>query len=162
MSSTRVQTRIPNWITRTLQVSTEDLSLNTIMFDCVITAQHNTLASCLFVFLGVTTHCGCIFHSPVAGFSLLIFEVSRSNRTTRHIRQDSSGRVINPSQRPLPDKTQHSQQTNASGGIRNHNLRGQAAIDLRVRPLGHWDRHSGIIPVHIPIKTLFRMGPTPV
>jgi hypothetical protein len=31
----------------------------------------------LFVcFLGVTTHCGCIFHSPVAGFSLLVFEVS--------------------------------------------------------------------------------------
>jgi hypothetical protein len=32
---------------------------------------------CLFVcFPGVTTHCGCIFHSPVAGFSLLVFEVS--------------------------------------------------------------------------------------
>ena len=32
---------------------------------------------CLFIcFLGVTTHCGCIFHSPVAGFSLLILEVS--------------------------------------------------------------------------------------
>jgi hypothetical protein len=31
----------------------------------------------LFVcFPGVTTHCGCIFHSPVAGFSLLVFEVS--------------------------------------------------------------------------------------
>jgi hypothetical protein len=25
---------------------------------------------------GVTTHRGCIFHSPVAGFSLLVFEVS--------------------------------------------------------------------------------------
>jgi hypothetical protein len=31
----------------------------------------------LFVcFLVVTAHCGCIFHSPVAGFSLLVFEVS--------------------------------------------------------------------------------------
>jgi hypothetical protein len=29
---------------------------------------------CLFVcFPGVTTHCSCIFHSPVAGFSLLRF-----------------------------------------------------------------------------------------
>jgi hypothetical protein len=27
-------------------------------------------------FPDVTTHCGCIFHSPVAGFSLLVFEVS--------------------------------------------------------------------------------------
>jgi hypothetical protein len=31
----------------------------------------------LFVcFPGVTTHCGFIFHSPVAGFSLLVSEVS--------------------------------------------------------------------------------------
>jgi hypothetical protein len=28
---------------------------------------------------------------------------------THHIRQDSSGRVISPSQRPLPDNTRHSQ-----------------------------------------------------
>jgi hypothetical protein len=27
-------------------------------------------------FPDVTTHCGCIVHSPVAGFSLLVFEVS--------------------------------------------------------------------------------------
>ena len=27
-------------------------------------------------FPAVTTHCGCIFHSPVAGFSLLILDVS--------------------------------------------------------------------------------------
>ena len=25
---------------------------------------------------GVATQCGCIFHSPVAGFSLLAYEVS--------------------------------------------------------------------------------------
>jgi hypothetical protein len=42
------------------------------------------------------------------------------------------GRVISSSQRPLPDNTQHSQQTNfhASGGIRTHD---------RSRR-GHWDR----------------------
>jgi hypothetical protein len=28
------------------------------------------------LFPGVTTHCGCIYHSPVAGFSFLVFEVS--------------------------------------------------------------------------------------
>jgi len=32
----------------------------------------------------VKTHCDCIFHSPVAGFSLLVFEVSWSHTTTRH------------------------------------------------------------------------------
>ena len=93
----------------------------------------------LFVcFPGVTTHCGCIFHSPVAGFSLLGFEVSLSHTTTRHSREDSSGRMINPSQRPVPDNTQ----TNiyASGGIRTHNRSRRAAEDLRLRPRGHWDR----------------------
>jgi predicted GH43/DUF377 family glycosyl hydrolase len=35
------------------------------------------------------------FHSPIAGFSLLVFEVSCSHTTTRHSWQDSSGRVIN-------------------------------------------------------------------
>jgi len=52
--------------------------------------------------------------------------------------------VINPSQRPLPDNTQHSQQTNihAPGGIRTHNLNSRTAEDLRLRPRGRWDRHS--------------------
>ena len=42
---------------------------------------------------------------------LLIHEVSRSHTTTRHSRYDFSGRVISPSQRLVPDHTQHSQQT---------------------------------------------------
>jgi hypothetical protein len=43
---------------------------------CSVNYRH-TYAVCLFVcFPGVTTHCVCIFHSPVAGFSLLVFEVS--------------------------------------------------------------------------------------
>ena len=54
---------------------------------------------CLFVCL-----------SPV-GQGLLIHEVSRSHTTTHHSRYDSSGRVISPSQRPLPDNTQNSQET---------------------------------------------------
>ena len=44
--------------------------------------------------------------------------------------------MISSSQRPLPENTQHSQQTNihAPGGIRTHNLRRRAAADLRLRP----------------------------
>ena len=51
--------------------------------------------------------------------------------------------MISPSQRPLPDNTQHSQQTNihAPGGIRTHDRSRRAAVDLRLRPRGHWDRH---------------------
>jgi hypothetical protein len=75
------------------------------------------------------------------GQGLLIHEVSRSHTTTHHSRYDSSGRVISSSQRPLPDNTQHLQQTNihAPGGIRNNNLSRRAAADLRRRPRGHWD-----------------------
>ena len=105
----------------------------------------NDLCTFMIMFVcfpAVTTHCGCIFHSPVAGFSFLVFEVSWSHTMSRHSRYDSSGRVISPSQRPLPDNTQHSQQTNihALGGIRTHNLGRRAAEDLRLRPHGHWDR----------------------
>ena len=83
------------------------------------------------------------FHSPVEGFSHFIFEVSRSHTTTRHSREDFSGRVISPSQRPLPDNIQHSQQKNihSPGGIRTHNLSRPAAEDPRLRPRGHCDRH---------------------
>jgi hypothetical protein len=51
-------------------------------------------------------------------------------------RYDSSERVIGPSQRPVPDNTQHSQETDihAPGGIRTRNPRN------RPRPRGHRDR----------------------
>ena len=53
-----------------------------------------------------------------------ILDVSRSHTTTHDSPQDSSGRVISSSQRPLPDNTRHSQQTNihAPGGIRTHDI----------------------------------------
>jgi len=49
--------------------------------------------------------------------------------------KDSSGRVISPTQRPLPDNTRHSKQINlrAPGGK-------WAAAKPRLRPRGHWDR----------------------
>jgi len=76
------------------------------------------------------------------GHGLLIHEVSTSH-TTHHTQQDSSVRVISSSQRLLPDNTQQSQQTDihALGGIRTHNLSRRAAVDLRLRPRGYWDRH---------------------
>jgi hypothetical protein len=81
---------------------------------------------------------------PNACHGLLILEVSRSYTTTHHSRKDSSGRVISSLQRPLPENTQHSQQTNihAPSGIRTHDLSRRAPADLPLRPRGHWDRHS--------------------
>ena len=88
----------------------------------------------------------CLFlaRQPQVGQGLHIHEVSRSHTMTHHTRQDSSGRVISSSQRPLHDNTQRRQQTDihALGEIRTHNLSRGAAADLRLRPCGHWDRHS--------------------
>jgi len=76
-------------------------------------------------------------HLPVG---LLIHEVSRSQNDA----PQSVGLVISLSQRPLPDKTQHSLQADVhvSGGIRTHTLSMRAAADLRLRLRGHWDRHK--------------------
>jgi len=67
------------------------------------------------------------------GQGLLIHEISRSHTTTDHSRQDSSGRVISSSQRPLPGNTQQSEQMGhpCPGGIQTQNLSRQAAADLR-------------------------------
>ena len=85
-------------------------------------------------------------------FDLFILTCLRIVFMTRHNRQNPSGRVISPSQRPLPDNTQHSQQTDkqtnihAPGGIRTHNLSRPAAEDLRLRPRGHeWNRCAHLI-----------------
>jgi hypothetical protein len=53
-----------------------------------------------------------------------------------HTRQDSSGRGIGPSQRPLPDNVQHltrDTHIHAADGIRTRNPSERAAADLRLR-----------------------------
>ena len=78
-----------------------------------------------------------------AGCGLLIHEVFLDHtQPTQHVWYDSSGRVISPSQRPLPDNTQHSQQTNihAPSRIWTHDLSRWVAADLRLRTSGHWDQ----------------------
>ena len=107
----------------------------------------------IFFLLALQPPLGVVFYSLV-GFSLLACEVSWSHTTTRHIRQDSSERMISPSQRPLPDNIQHSQQTNihSPGGIRTHNLSKRAAEDLRLRPRGHWDRLQQALLFWIKVK----------
>jgi hypothetical protein len=85
---------------------------------------------------------------PQAGHGLLILKVSRSHTTTHHSRKDSSGLVISSLHRPLPDNTQHPQETNihAPGDIRTQDLIRRSAADLRLRPRGYWDRHSPVLP----------------
>jgi hypothetical protein len=51
--------------------------------------------------------------------------------------------MIGPSQKPLPENTQHSQETDIhdTGGNRIRNSGKQAAADPRFRPRGNSDRH---------------------
>ena len=61
---------------------------------------------------------------------------------THHTLYDSPGRVISPTQKPLPENTQHSQETNIHrpSAIRNRISRKRVAADPRLKPLRHWDR----------------------
>ena len=65
------------------------------------------LLACMFWFLLALV--------PNAGYGVLMHEVSRSHKKTRHSLQDQSGRrAISPTKRPLPDNTQQSQDRQTS------------------------------------------------
>jgi hypothetical protein len=63
-----------------------------------------------------------------------------STNTHTHARWESTGRVISPTQRPLIDNTQHSQDRDirATGGIRTRNTNQRATADPRLKPHGPW------------------------
>jgi hypothetical protein len=77
--------------------------------------------------------------SRPVGQGLLIHKVSRSHTTTHHSRWDSSGRMISPSQRPLPDNTQQSQQTSMprwNSNPQSQQSSGRRPTSYTARPLG--------------------------
>jgi len=74
------------------------------------------IACYIYIHTHTHTHTHIYIYIPVAlwpsmGHDLLILEVSTSHKTTHRSRWNSSGWVISASQRPLPNKTQHSQRT---------------------------------------------------
>jgi len=76
----------------------------------------------------------------LAGQNHLITEGSRPHSDTLH----SVGLVWTsnwPTQRPLHDNTQHSQERNIHflRGIQTHNPSNQMAADPRLRPCSHWE-----------------------
>ena len=75
---------------------------------------------------------------PYRGFTITL-------SYTHHTRQDSSGREIGPSQRPLLDYTHNTHKTETSkppSGIRTHNPRKRGIAEPRLRPRDHWDRQT--------------------
>jgi len=106
---------------------------------------------CMIIFFSVALR-------PNAGHGLVILEVSRSHTQRRiTICRSPLDAWSVLSQRPLPDNTHHSQQTDfhVPGGIRTHTFSRRPAVDLRLRPRGHWDRLCMIITV-----LLFSVGNT--
>jgi len=69
---------------------------------------------------------------PLVGQDLLIIEASRSHSNTLN----SSGRVISPSRRPVPDNRQRSEETgiHAPGEIRTRIPRKRTTAESRLRP----------------------------
>ena len=68
------------------------------------------------------------------------------SRLHDHTSYEFSGRVISPTQRPLPDNTQHSQETDihATSDIRTRNPSKRVAADPNLRRRGHWDRQLAV------------------
>jgi hypothetical protein len=66
----------------------------------------------------------------------LLLHLITPKDTHTHILYESPGRVISPTQRPLPDNKQNSQETDthASEGIRARNHSKQTVADPRLRP----------------------------
>jgi hypothetical protein len=81
---------------------------------------------------------------PNAGYDLLIHEVFRDHTHT-HDAPQSVGFLWTSDQSIAETSTlQHTTLTTdkhpCPGGIRTHDLSRRAAVDLRLRPRGHWDR----------------------
>ena len=80
---------------------------------------------------------------PLVGQGFLIIGALRSHSV------DSSARSNSPTQRPPPDNTKHSKQTDihAPGGIRTRNPSKRAVANRRLRTRGPWDRLPGNVNV---------------
>jgi hypothetical protein len=100
---------------------------------------------------------------PLGGLGRLNVRGFTITLETHHTQYDSSGRVTSSSQRPLPDNTQHSQETDihAPGGIRTRKPSKRAAADPRLRLRSHWDRRLAALPNEILNKRLSKYG-TPI
>ena len=110
---------------------------------CVVFLDLLNDAVCLFVcFLGVTTHCGCIFtdqkRALASSFSRFLDHTQRRAIVGRTPLDEWS---IHRGDLYLTAQNTHNRQTSMPpGGIRTHNLSRRAVVDLRLRPRGHWGR----------------------
>jgi hypothetical protein len=99
-----------------------------------------------------------------AAFQLLVYVTQAPiivHCISNHV--NSSGWVINPTHRPLPNNTLHSQQTNSHAPvkIRTRNPSKRAIAHPRLRPRGYWDRATmWIIVVMFPELLHFTNIPT--
>jgi hypothetical protein len=89
-----------------------------------------------FLWIKVLCTLGWPYTEGTESHGLLIVEALRKH----HSRQNSSGRVISPSQISLPDNIQQSEEIaiHAPAGIRTRNLNKRTAADSRLKSRSHW------------------------
>ena len=89
----------------------------------------------IYIYIYIYIYVSPKAQQPLVGQSLIIVEASRNHTQTHHTWQDSTGRAISPSQRPLPKNTQHSQ----GADIQWHsNKQTQQASSHRPTPQTTW------------------------
>ena len=104
----------------------------------------------------------CLFsprgNGPWWGRASSLSRLHNHTHQTHHTWYDSSGRVISPSQRPLPENKQHSQDTgiDAPGGIRTRNPSKQAAADPSLRLRGHFKPSTFKLNFYITLSSTIR------
>jgi hypothetical protein len=99
-----------------------------------------------------------IFHGAIALWARTSsLSKLHDHAQTHHDQQVSSGLVISPTRIPLPDNTQHSQETDfhTLSGTRTRNSSKRAAADPRLRPLDHWDRLENLYIIKIFLTLAF-------
>jgi hypothetical protein len=138
-------TQTINWITPYVLVSRSSLPFTTI----------NTLYTLHILLYTLHTYIPHIYNifTITKGQDLLTKHMASWSYSDTPHSVDSSGQAISPTQRPLHDNTQHSQQTDihAVSGVQTHDPSKRAAADPRLRRRGHWDRSvSGIYILYDP------------
>ena len=85
------------------------------------------------------------------------YQASLSHSDTQHTRWDSSGRMIGPPLRLLPDNTQHTKATDNHNpdGILTLNLNMRAAAGPRLRSRAYWHRQQLTYPWKLCMNPVF-------
>ena len=103
-----------------------------------------------FLSLGATTHCGFVFCSLLACSRTRFLDHTQRRATVGRTPLDEWS--VRRRDLYLTAHNTHDKHPSPSG-VRTHDLSRRAAVDLRLRPRGHWDRQIYVFVLHISFLT---------